>query len=285
MRTLLLDPFWSYGFMRTALVALLGLALANGPVGVLLLARRMSLTADVLSHAVMPGAAIGFLVAGYSLIALSLGGLAAGLLVGLLASFTISLGRGRSEATLAVFYLLSLAGGVLLVSLRGSNLDLMHVLLGTILAVNMPALVFIAFVASITLVTLAAIWRPLSVESFDPLFLHSVGGGGPLFRNLFVALVVLCLVAGFQAFGTLFAVGPLLLPAVAARSWVADLRAQVALAVIIGLASGIIGLLLSYHLNLPSGPAIVLTAGAICAVSILAPRRQPTASVIWQAAE
>lgn len=286
MRAILLEPFWAYGFMRTALVACFGLALANAPVGVLLLQRRMSLTADVLSHAVMPGAALGFLVAGYSVFALSLGGIAAGVLVAFLASLTVRFGADRSDATLAVLYLLSLAAGVLLVSLHGSNIDLMHVLFGTVLAVDTRSLVFIALVATVTMLTIAAIWRPLSVESFDPLFLRAMGAGGPVFRRVFLALVVLCLVAGFQAFGTLFAVGPMLLPAIAARCWSRELRAQILLAAIFGLAAGTTGLLLSFHLNLPSGPAIVLAGGAIYGVSLVAARRRSAGSApAWQPAE
>lgn len=275
MRALLLEPFWAYGFMRTALVACLGLALANAPVGVLLLQRRMSLTADVLSHAVMPGAALGFLVAGYSVLALSLGGIAAGVLVALLASaaarFDAERGEAdRSEAPLAVMYLMSLAAGVLLVSLRGSNIDLMHVLFGTVLAVDARALAFIAGVATVTLLSLAAIWRPLAVEGFDPLFLRAMGAGGAVFRGVFLLLVVLCLVAGFQAFGTLLAVGPVLLPAVAARCWTRALQGQVLLAVLFGILAGVAGLLASFHLNLPSGPAVVLAGGALYGVSLIA---------------
>lgn len=271
MRALLLDPFWSYGFMRTALVACLGLALANAPVGVLLLQRRMSLTADVLGHAVMPGAAIGFLIAGYSVLALSLGGIAVGCLVALLAYMTARSGD-RGEASLAVFYLVSLAAGVLLVSVRGSNIDLMHVLFGTVLAVDTRALIFIAAVATVTMLVIAAIWRPLAVESFDPLFLRSMGGGGAVFGAILLTLLVLCLVAGFQAFGTLLAVGPLLLPAIAARCWTREPGLQILLAWAFGLLAAIAGLLVSYHLNVPSGPAIVLAGGAVYGISLSASR-------------
>jgi len=270
MRALLLEPFWTYGFMRTALVACLGLALANAPIGVLLLQRRMSLTADVLSHAVMPGAALGFLVAGYSVLALSLGGVMAGVLVALLASAAMRFDTERSEAPLAVLYLMSLAAGVLLVSLRGSNIDLMHVLFGTVLAVDARALVFIALVATVTVLSLAAIWRPLAVEGFDPLFLRAIGAGGTVFRGVFLLLVVLCLVAGFQAFGTLLAVGPVLLPAIAARCWTRTLHVQVALAGLFGVLASVAGLLASFHLNLPSGPAIVLAGGALYGLSLIA---------------
>jgi zinc/manganese transport system permease protein len=279
MRALLLEPFWAYGFMRTALVACVGLALANAPVGVLLLQRRMSLTADVLSHTVMPGAALGFLVAGYSVLALSLGGIMAGVLVALLASAAMRFDTERSEAPLAVLYLMSLAAGVLLVSLRGSNIDLMHVLFGTVLAVDTRTLVFIALVATITLLSLAAIWRPLAVEGFDPLFLRAIGAGGTVFRGVFLVLVVLCLVAGFQAFGTLLAAGPVLLPAIAARCWTRTLHMQVALAGLFGVCASVAGLLASFHLNLPSGPAIVLAGGALYGLSLVASPLGRTAGV------
>jgi zinc/manganese transport system permease protein len=129
--SLLIGPFEMFGFMRTALVACLALALASGPVGTLLLLRRMSLEGDVLSHAVMPGAALGFLYAGYSFTALSVGGLLTGALVAVSAGLTARLQPKRKEASLAAFYLVSLALGVMIVSARGSNVDLTHVLFGT----------------------------------------------------------------------------------------------------------------------------------------------------------
>src|SRR5690349_4102228 len=82
---LLFGPFADYDFMARALVATLALAMGCGPVSVLLVLRRMSLVGDTMSHAVLPGAAVGFLVSGLSLPAMSLGGFAAGLTVTLLA--------------------------------------------------------------------------------------------------------------------------------------------------------------------------------------------------------
>ena len=128
----LIAPFEAFGFMRLALVACLALALANGPVGTFLLARRMSLAGDVLSHAVMPGAALGFLYAGTSLAALSIGGLLTGLLVAVLAGLAAGAGPVRQDVGLVAFYLASLALGVLIVALKGGNADVMHVLFGTV---------------------------------------------------------------------------------------------------------------------------------------------------------
>ncbi len=265
----LVGPFVDYGFMRRALVACLALGLGAGPVGVLLLLRRMSLVGDALSHAVLPGAAVGFLVAGLSLPAMGLGGLIAGLAVALLSGLVSRTTVLREDASFASFYLSSLATGVLIVSLRGSSIDLLHVLFGTILAIDAPALYLVGGIASVTLLTLAAVYRPLVAECFDPGFLRAVGGRGPLYHLLFLFLVVINLVAGFQTLGTLMAVGLMMLPAAVARLWVRTLPALAALAAAVAAASGLIGLIVSFHLGVASGPAIVLTASGFYGASLL----------------
>jgi zinc/manganese transport system permease protein len=269
----LIDPFWSFGFMRIALVACFALALANGPLGTLLLMRRESLEGNVLSHAVMPGAALGFLYAGYSLAALTMGGLLTGIAVAALAALTAGSRPQRQNSGLIAFYLISLSFGVLIIAARGSQADLMHVLFGTVLAVNVKALVLIASISTATMLIVATLYRPLAVESFDPAFLRAVGGGGGAFRAIFIALVVLNLVASFQAFGTLLAIGPMLLPAAAARCWTTKVWPTIALATVIGMAAALAGLLISYYANLPSGPAIVMGAGLIYGMSLLAAGR------------
>ncbi len=265
---LLIAPIVEFQFMRRALVGCLALSLGGGPIGVLLLLRRMSLVGDALSHAVLPGAAVGFLLAGLWLPAMSLGGLVAGLLVAALSGLVSRLTVLREDASFATFYLMSLAAGVLIVSLRGSNIDLIHVLFGTILAVDDASLIEVAAIATVSLLILAAIWRPLVVECFDPGFLRAVGGHGALTHFAFLLLVVLNLIAGFQALGTLMAVGLMMLPAAAARFWATGVGALAVLATAIGSASGYAGLLISFHADLPSGPAIILTAGACYLVSM-----------------
>ena len=269
MLGLLIGPFESFGFMRIALVACFALALANGPIGTLLLMRRESLNGNVLSHAVMPGAAVGFLYAGYSLAALTIGGLLSGLAVAALAALSAGSRWQRQDSSLIAFYLVSLSFGVLIVAARSSQADLMHVLFGTVLAVDVKALLLIASISSATILVVAALYRPLAVDSFDPAFLRAVGGGGGAFRAIFTTLVVLDLVAGFQAFGTLLAIGPMLLPAAAARCWTNKVWPMIAVATAFGMAAALAGLLISYYANLPSGPAIVIAAGAIYGVSLL----------------
>jgi len=265
---LILGPFETLAFMRAALVACLALALANGAVGTLLVLRRMTLDGDVLGHAVMPGAAVGFLYAGPSPTWLSLGGLASGLLVAALAGLAAR-EKARRDAGLVAFYLVALSLGVILVAWRGSNVDVMRVLFGTVLAVDQQALLQIAAVSSVILLAVAAFYRPLAVGAFDPAFLRAMGTRAP-YQAVFSALVVLALVASFQAFGTLLAVGPMLLPAAAARCWGLGVAASMALATGFGMAASVAGLLVSYHANLPSGPAIVLAAGLLFGTSLAA---------------
>ena len=265
----LVAPFVDFGFMRRALVACFALGLGSGPIGVLLMLRRMSLVGDAMSHAILPGAAIGFLFAGLSLPAMGIGGMVAGLAVALLSGLVSRTTILREDASFASFYLASLALGVLIVSLRGSNIDLLHVLFGTILAIDDQALYVIAAIASATSIVLALVYRPLVIECFDPGFLRSVGGRGSFYHLLFLLLVVANLVAAFQALGTLMAVGLMMLPASVARLWAATLPAMMAIAASVAAASGFIGLVTSFHVSVASGPAIVLTASSFYVVSLL----------------
>ena len=270
---LLFAPFAEFEFMRRALVGALALALAGAPVGVFLMLRRMSLTGDAMSHAILPGAAIGYLVSGLSLPAMTLGGLAAGVAVAVASGAAARASVLKEDATLAAFYLLSLALGVTIVSLRGSNIDLLHVLFGSVLALDDQALMLVAGIATVTLFTFAVIVRPLAAESVDPIFLASVSRSGAPVHLVFMGLVVLNLVAGFHALGTLLAVGMMMLPAASARLWVEDLTALLGLAAAIGGLASLVGLLVSYHAGLPAGPAIILAAGVIYLISLVFGRR------------
>ncbi len=265
----LIQPFAEFAFMRRALIGCLALSLSAPPIGVFLVLRRMSLMGDVMGHAILPGAAIGFLLAGLSLFAMSLGAFASGLAVALAAGLVARTTILREDASLAGFYLVSLALGVLIVSMRGSNVDLLHVLFGTVLALDDAAILLLAAIATVSLATLAVIYRPLVLECFDPQFLRSVSNLSSTTHLIFLVLVVLNLVAGFQALGTLMAVGIMLLPAVAARFWATDVSGMILVAMAGAFAASIAGLLLSYYANLPTGPAIILLCGVFYLVSML----------------
>ncbi|SDL49224.1 zinc/manganese transport system permease protein [Modicisalibacter muralis] len=272
LNALLLAPLTDYGFMRRALIAGLALSLAAPPLGVFLMLRGMSLIGDAMAHAILPGVALGFLLAGFSLPAMSLGGVLSGLIVAGLAGGVSQMTGHREDSAMASFYLISLAAGVMLVSLGGSSVDLTHVLFGSILAVTSTALLLIAAVCSVTVLLLALMFRALVVECLDPLFLRGQGVRHGLIHGLFLGLVVLNLTAGFQTLGTLMAVGLMMLPATTARFWSKRLEGLIGLAVVIAMLASTGGLLLSYHFELPSGPSIILLAGIAYLFSALCGR-------------
>lgn len=262
-------PFADFVFMRRALAATLALALGSAPLGVLLTLRRMSLVGDALAHAVLPGVAVGFLLAGLSLPALSLGGFIAGVLVVLAAAWVSRFTDLKEDASFAAGYLIALAIGVLVISSHGTQLDLLHILFGNILGVDRDGLVLVAGVASVTLLGMALLYRAFLLESFDPGYLRSMSGAGGFFQVVFLLLVVANLVAAFQVMGTLMAVGLMMLPAVSARLWHAMLPAQLLNAAVQAVVAGYAGLLVSFHADLPSGPVIVMCSGTLYAISLL----------------
>jgi zinc/manganese transport system permease protein len=275
-----LAPFVEFEFMRRALIGTFALAFGAAPIGVFLMLRRMSLIGDALAHAILPGAAIGFLLAGLSLFAMAGGGLIAGFLIAIGAGLIARATPLKEDASLAAFFLISLALGVTIVSVKGSNVDLMNFLFGSILAIDNPTLILIAAISSASLVILALIWRPLVLECVDPGFLRSVSRAGGPTHVAFLALVVMNLVGGFLALGTLLAVGMMIVPAVISRFWARDITGMIGVAVTSAAVSGYAGLLFSYHADLPSGPAVILVAGALYALSVLA---GPVGGVLWTA--
>src|SRR5690349_6199485 len=239
---LLVAPFADFEFMRRALAA---------------------------AHALLPGAAIGFLLSGLNLFAMTAGGLIAGFAVAILAGVVSRVTELKEDSSLATFYLVSLALGVTIVSIKGTNIDLLHVLFGNILAMDDQTLVVVAFNATLTLIVLAVIYRPLVIESVDPLFLRTVSRAGGIAHLAFLALVVVNLVNGFHALGTLLGVGLMILPAGIARFWSRDITGMICIAVLSAIVSGYAGLVLSFQSGIPSGPAVILVAAVFYIVSLL----------------
>lgn len=276
-----MNPFdlLDHHFMRRALVTCLALALSFGPLGVFLLIRRMSLMADALSHGILPGTALAFLLFGLSYTALGIGGLLAGIALALGSILVSRLTPLREDASFALFYLTGLSTGVILLSWKGGSADLTHFLFGNILSMEPKAFTLLCTVSTLTVVVLAAFWRAWVQECFDPEMAPSRGRLGSLTYGIFLLLVVANLVASFRALGTLLSVGLLMLPAVAARFWTLRLVPMCLVAGAVVFLSGAVGLVLSAFLNLPSGPAMVLAAGVFALGSVVV---GPQGGLLWR---
>jgi zinc/manganese transport system permease protein len=265
---LLIEPFEKYAFMRRALAVCVLLALSGTPLGVFMSLRRLALVGDSMSHAILPGVSMAFLVYGIAVWPMTIGGLIAGMAVALAALLLTRYTQLKEDSSFTVVYLLSIASGVVLVSLKGTGLDLMHLLFGNILAIDNNALYLVTGICCVTLLALAAFYRGMVITGFDPDFMKAATKGRDVTDIVFFILLVLNLVAAFQALGTLMALGLILLPAIAARFWTQSTDTSIPCSIALALLASFAGLLFSYHANIPSGPAVVLAAGIVCLVSI-----------------
>jgi zinc/manganese transport system permease protein len=168
-----------------------------------------------------------------------------------------------------MLYLISLAGGVTIISLKGSSVDLLHLLFGNILAIDNDVLLLIAAVTSVTLLVMAVFYRGLVIECFDPDFARATRRGGAWAGPIFFVLLVINLIAAFQALGTLMALGLMILPAIAARFWTRTIDIAIPVSTGFALIASFAGLLLSYYHKIPSGPAVILVAGGIALASVI----------------
>jgi zinc/manganese transport system permease protein len=266
----LISEMLSYAFMRRAFVVTTILSASVAPVGAFLVLRRLSLAGEAMAHAITPGVVIGFVTAGLSVMSLLFGGLIAGLGVAVMTAYLARNTILRSDASLASLYLIALAIGIFILSAAGSAVPLKSFLFGSILGVDDASMILVGGVATVTLVTFALILRPLIMSTCDPVFFESQVKRPWIVEQGFMFLLVLNLLAAFKTLGTLMAVGLMILPATAARYWSGTITAQLGLGFIFSLLSCWLGLTLSYVLpETPSGPAIVLVAGAIFVLSAL----------------
>ena len=266
----LISEMFNYAFMRRAFVVTTILSASVAPVGAFLVLRRLSLAGEAMAHAITPGVVIGFVTAGLSVMSLLFGGLIAGLGVAVLTAYLARNTILRSDASLASLYLIALAIGIFILSAAGSAVPLKSFLFGSILGVDDASMILVSGVATVTLVTFALILRPLIMSTCDPVFFESQVKRPWIVDQGFMFLLVLNLLAAFKTLGTLMAVGLMILPATAARYWSGTITAQLGLGFIFSLLSCWLGLTLSYVLpETPSGPAIVLVAGAIFVLSAL----------------
>lgn len=265
-----LFAWWEFAFMKRAFVATTVLSFSVAPVGAFLVLRRLSLAGEAMAHAIVPGIVIAFVVAGLSVMSMITGGLIAGLSVAVLTTVLARSTVIREDAGLASLYLIALALGIFILSAAGSAVPLKSFLFGSVLGIDNETLALIAATATVTLVSFAVLLRPLVINTIDPVFHASLSRRPGIVGLWFMLLVVLNLLGAFKALGTLMAVGLMILPATAARYWVKTIAAYLLLTFLFALLSCWAGLFISFHLSsVPSGPAIVLVAGGLFAISIV----------------
>ncbi|HMT02459.1 MAG TPA: metal ABC transporter permease [Burkholderiales bacterium] len=256
-------------FLMRALIACIGISFICPILGIFLLLRRMSLMGDAISHAILPGIAIGFMFGGMSVIFMALGGLLAGLIVTILAGIVSWHTEIKEDASFASFYLIALALGVIIISKSGTNIDLIHILFGSILAVDKESLIILSSIVTFSLILLMIILRPLVIDIFDKHLLKIYGVNAVIYHLLFLFLVVINLVIDFQILGTILVVGLMMLPASISKLLASSLNNMIIIAILSSIFSSIAGILISYYYDLATGPSIILINGFLYILAII----------------
>ena len=274
---LFIEPF-RYDFMLRGLLSSLLLGICGGLLGCLLLLRRLSLMGDALSHSLLPGVGLAYLIFGPHPLALLAGALLAGLLTALGSALLSRLTRIKEETAFGALFIIFFGAGVAIVSLAKTRINLLHFLFGNILGVGPEELLTSALVTGFTLIVLAVARRPILLETFDPVFYRATGGRGSVVHLGILAMVVLNLVSALQTMGIVLSLGLFLLPAAAAYLWCDSLPRMMLVSVMFATSCAAAGIVLSYHAALPSGSAIVLCLGTVFLASALFSPRYGLAS-------
>jgi manganese/iron transport system permease protein len=270
----LLTPL-SYGFMQRGLMAALMVGVLCSVIGCYIVLRSMAFLGDAMAHAVLPGVAVAYLLGRN----LTLGALAAALVIALGVGLFSRRGMIKEDTAIGVLFAAALSLGVVIISsIRTYAVDLSHILFGNVLGVSTLDLWLTAGVGLVILILILVFYKPFLVISFDPVLAATLRMRVGFFNNLLLVLLALTIVISLQTVGVGLVAAMLVTPAATAFLLVRRLPAMMALSGLIGGFSSLVGLFASYHLNVVSGAAIVLTATILFLLAFLfAPQR----GLVW----
>lgn len=274
MWSLFIEPFVEFEFLRRALFESVILSMSFAVIGLVLVTRRLSLIGDTLSHAMLPGVVIAFLLAGPGFGALFLGGWITGFLL-LAAAAWLSRRRAiEGDAVLALFAVFSVAVGIVIASRTRTTTEILHLLFGNILSIDGELLTVSALIGAATWSFFLVGYRSYFSALVDPEFFRSLKGPGVLGLAVLLALFAANLTVGFAGLGAMMTVGLLIVPSLVGRQWGGSPLAMVAASAAFATVVSAIGVLVSFHAEVPSGPAIVAVACLGLFISPLLKRRK-----------
>lgn len=271
----LVDPL-SYGFMWRGLLASMMVGVICSVLGTYVILQGMAFLGDALAHAILPGVVLAYL-AGWPLV---IGALGFGILTAIGIGALSERGEVREDTAIGIVFAGSFALGVALLStVRSYAVDLAHILFGDVLGVSTADLWMIFVLGALVLLTIFFFYKEFLVLAFDPTLAVVLRLPVTFLRYLLLVLIAVTIVISLQVVGIALVLAMLVTPAAAAQLLTRRLPVMMATAALIGAASNVSGLYLSYYLNIAAGPAMVLVATAIFTlVFLFAPRR----GMIWR---
>lgn len=270
----LIEPL-RYAFMQRGMLAALIVGILCAVIGCFVVLKSMAFLGDALAHAILPGVAVAYLLQ----VNLLIGALAAAVLVALGISFFSREGTLKEDTAIGILFAAALSLGVVLIStIKTYAVDLTHILFGNLLGVSPSDLWITAGLSILVLGLLIFLYKEFLVVSFDPVLAATLHLPSAMLRSLLLVMLALTVVVSLQTVGVGLAAAMLVTPGATAYLLTRRLPSMMLVSGIIGAVSSLVGLYLSFYLNIASGAAIVLTATVIfIAAFLVSPRR----GVVW----
>lgn len=274
-----IEGLMEYHFLQNALMTAIVIGVVSGAVGCFIILRSMSLMGDAISHAVLPGVALSFM--------LGINFFIGAIVFGLLASFIITFIKENSvikgDTAIGITFSSFLALGVILIGLANSSTDLFHILFGNILAVQDSDMWLTLGVSGLVLLLIGLFFKELLLTSFDPVLAKTMGINVNFYHYLLMGMLTLVSVTAMQSVGTILIVALLITPAATAYLFTSSLKSMMLLASTLGALTSVLGLFLGYSFNIAAGSSIVLTSTIIFLVSFfLSPKQTVVKNIQFQ---
>jgi manganese/iron transport system permease protein len=267
---ILLEPL-QYSFMLRAFTASLMVGVLCAVMGTYVVLRGMAFMGDALAHAILPGVAIAYLLHGNLLV----GALAAAIVIALSIGVFSRQGTIKEDTAIGILFAAALSLGVALISsIKTYAVDLSHILFGNVLGVSTADLWLTGGLGVLILLTVFLLFKPFLVISFDPVLAATMRLPAELLRMLMLVLLALTVVVSLQTVGVGLAAAMLVTPAATAYLLTRRLVPMMLISALLGALSSVIGLYLSYYIDVVSGAAIVLTATFFFMLAFLLGPRQ-----------
>ncbi|CAN2923569.1 metal ABC transporter permease [Streptococcus dysgalactiae] len=264
------EGLMSYHFLQNALVTAIVIGVVSGAVGCFIILRSMSLMGDAISHAVLPGVALSFILG----INFFIGAIIFGLLASVIITYIKENSVIKGDTAIGITFSSFLALGIILIGVANSSTDLFHILFGNILAVQDSDKWITIGVSVFVLGIIILFFKELLITSFDPILAKSMGMNVNAYHYMLMILLTLVSVTAMQSVGTILIVALLITPAATAYLYANSLKVMLVMSSAIGALSSVLGLYLGYTFNVAAGSSIVLTSAAIFLISFFISPKQ-----------
>ena len=273
-----IDGLLNFHFLQNALITALVIGIVGGAVGCFIILRGMSLMGDAISHAVLPGVAISFILG----INFFIGAIVFGLLASTIITYIKSNSIIKSDTAIGITFSSFLALGIILIDVANSSTDLFHILFGNILAVQDLDMWITIAVALLVLTTITIFFRPLLLTTFDPILAKSIGVKVTFYHYLLMVILTLVAVTAMQSVGTILIVALLITPAATAYLYANSLKTMIFLSSGFGALASVLGLFIGYSFNIAAGSSIVLTSALLFLISFFIAPKQSVMNKTYQ---